>query len=221
MARVLHISSTTLSSEILKTASDCIRSNGVLAVATESFYALAAGVKNLDAIQRVHTIKGDRNAKPILLLVSSKAQVFDLASAVPSIAEILIDQFWPGPLTLVLPAAPSLSMLLTGETGSIGVRQPNHSQLLQLLETTGPLTGTSANRSGMPPATTSKEVMQEIGNEIDVILDSGPSPGGSPSTLLSLVDGIRLLRQGPVSAEMIQDALNPLGLHLQDACPRS
>ncbi|GJL62048.1 MAG: hypothetical protein NPIRA04_07020 [Nitrospirales bacterium] len=210
-----------LNANILKTASQCIVADGVLAVATESVYALAAGVKHPKAIDRISAMKGDRESKPILLLVSSKAQVLQLVSALSPIAEFLIDRFWPGPLTLILPAVPNLPFSLTAGTSTIGVRQPDQPQLLQLLEAVGPLTGTSANRSGLVPATTSEEIMREFGEEVDMILDSGPSPGGLPSTLLNVVDDIRVLRHGPISAAQLEEALKPLGQRFQDFSSRS
>ena len=186
-------------------------------MATESSYALAAGAQKVEAIERIATMKGDRQAKPILLLVNSRVQVFQVASAISPAADLLMNRFWPGPLTLILPAIPDLPYSLTLGTKTIGVRQPDCPQLLQVLEATGPLTGTSANRSGMAPATTSENVLQEFGDDVDLILDSGPSPGGSPSTLLNLVGEIRLLRQGPISTHLIQEVLTPLGLYIQDS----
>ncbi|MGB0909216.1 MAG: L-threonylcarbamoyladenylate synthase [Nitrospirales bacterium] len=206
-----------LSSSILESSSKCIREQGVLAVATESSYALAAGVQHIAAIERIATMKGDRRAKPILLLVSSRVQVFQVASAISPVADLLMNRFWPGPLTLILPAIPDLPHSLTFGMKTIGVRQPDCPQLLQILEATGPLTGTSANRSGMAPANTSEDVLQEFGDDVDLILDSGPSPGGRPSTLLNLVGEIRILRQGPISAHLIQEVLTPLELYLQDS----
>jgi len=220
VASVLHISRE-LTSDILKTASECILGDGVLAVATESVYALAAGVRHPLAIERVLAMKGDRQTKPILLLVSSKAQALQVVSALSATAELLINRFWPGPLTLILPADPHLPDSLTAGTKTIGVRQPHQPQLLQLLEAVGPLTGTSANRSGLAPATSSDEIVREFGEEIDIILDSGSSPGGLPSTLLSLVDDIRVLRHGPISPELLNEALQSLGCQLQDSSFRS
>ncbi|WP_447968851.1 L-threonylcarbamoyladenylate synthase [Nitrospira sp. M1] len=220
VATVLHIPQT-LTSDILETASQCILHDGVLAVATESTYAFAAGAKHPRAIDRIVQMKGDRQTKPMLLLVSSKAQVLQVVSALSSTAEFLMDRFWPGPLTLILPAAPDLPGSLTAGSETIGVRQPSQPQLLQLLASTGPLTGTSANRSGLSPATTSEEIMREFAEEVDMILDSGPSPGGFPSTLLDVVDDIRVRRHGPITVERLDDALSHLGQRCQDHSSRS
>ena len=101
-------------------------------------------------------------------------------------------------------------------TGTIGVRCPGSSQLRSILNATGPLTGTSANRSGSPPLSAAKEVSEEFGREIDLILDSGPSPGGLPSTILVLSDPPRILRKGPIAREEIQAVLAKQGISLTD-----
>ena len=216
MAKVLPFSDCP-SQEIITQATDCIRQAGVISVGTESFYALAAGVDHVAAIQRVVAMKGDRQTKPILLLIGEKAQLIPLLSRLPPGADALMDRFWPGPLTLVLPAAVHLSDSLTCQTGTIGVRQPRATGLLTLLRSTGPLTGTSANRSGATPLQNSAEVEAVFGEELDVILDGGSSPGGNPSTVLNLVGDIRLLREGPVSSRAIQEVLSTVGLPLVES----
>ena len=216
MAKVLHISHD-LTLSILQAASDCIQSNGVLAVATESSYALAAGAQCQEAIKKVVEMKGNRRAKPLLLLVSSRAQVLQVVSEIPPMAEVLMDHFWPGPLTLILPAAPDLPKPLTAETGSIGVRQPDHHSLLQILAMTGPVTGTSANRSGQSPMTTPEKILSEFGEELDLIFDSGPSRGGKASTLVEVGHEVCLLRRGPISIDVMQEVLTPHGLQIQDS----
>ena len=216
MVKVLPLSQNP-SPEIIHEANSCIQQGGVLSVGTESFYALAAGAWNAEAIERVVEIKGDRQRKPILLLIGETSQLDSLISALPPGAQVLIDHFWPGPLTLVLPAAFNIPESLTSGTRTIGIRQPSESRLLALLKATGPLTGTSANRSGEVSSHTSEEVMQTFGDHIDLILDSGASPGGLPSTVLSLVGKIRLLRKGPISSEAIKSVLSTVGVTLQDS----
>jgi len=205
------------SQDVITEATCCIQQEGVLSVATESFYALAAGVEHAAAIQRVVTMKRDRQAKPILLLIGERAQLIPLLSRIPPGADALIDRFWPGPLTLVLPVASHLQDSLTCGTGTIGVRQPLTSRLLTMLRSTGPLTGTSANRSSEKPLQHPMEVEEVFGKDLDLILDSGPSPGGRPSTVLSLVGEIRLLRAGPISSQAIQEVLSEVGLTLAES----
>ena len=162
-------------------------------------------------------MKRDRQAKPILVLIGERAQFTSLLTRIPQGTEALIDRFWPGPLTLVLPAASHLPDSLTGGTGTIGIRQPLTPRLLTLLRSTGPLTGTSANRSGERPLQHPMEVEEVLGKDIDLILDSGPSPGGRPSTVLNLVGEIRILRAGPISPQAIQEVLSTVGLALVES----
>ena len=216
MAKVLHLSPQP-SPETIHEANSCIQQGGVLSVGTESSYALAAGAWNADAIERVVTMKGDRQKKPILLLIGERSQLDSLIATLPLGAQVLMEHFWPGPLTMVFPAAFNLPESLTCGTGTVGIRQPSESRLLALLKATGPLTGTSANRSGERPSQTSEEVMRSLGDRVDLILDGGASPGGLPSTVLSLVGKIRLLRKGPISSEAIKSVLSAVGTTLQDS----
>ena len=123
------------------------------------------------------------------------------------IAKKLMQQFWPGLLTLVLKAKPHVSTVLMSDSGTIGVRQPNDSRVCELLKLTGPLTGTSANRTGQPPGQSVEEVIQQLGLEIDLILDGGSTPGGQPSTVLQVEPELRILRQGAISQQTLQRAL--------------
>jgi len=195
------------SPDTLREAVDCLGQGGIVSLATESFYALAAGVTHPEAIERVARMKGGGAEKPILVLIGDKQQLSDLVSTIPPSAEPLMNQFWPGPLTLIFPALPHLSSGLTKRTGTIGIRLPKVPNLRSLLRETGPLTGTSANRSGAQPALTAQEVQKEFGETIDLILDSGPAPGGQPSTVMNMVGALHIIRQGPIQAESLDQAL--------------
>ncbi len=118
-----------------------------------------------------------------------------------------MEEFWPGLLTLVLQARSTLSPILTGGQGTIGVRQPNDPRVCELLTHTGPLTGTSANRSGQPPAQSAGDVMQQLGSVVDVIVDGGPTPGGQPSTVLQVEPEFRILRDGAVTRKQLEVVL--------------
>jgi L-threonylcarbamoyladenylate synthase len=122
--------------------------------------------------------------------------------------------FWPGPLTIVFPAAPGLSDLLTAETGTIGIRLSPLIPLQRLLDRTGPLTGTSANRSFEPSIDRADEVERALGSAVDVILDGGRTPGGLASTLVDARDPPRLLRAGALRTDLIREALARRGYTL-------
>lgn len=191
---------------------DLVRRGGLLAVGTESSYALAASVLALQALDRVVDAKKRPSGKPLLVLIGERSQLDTLAGPVPSWVRMMVNEFWPGPLTVIVPAQSGLSPVLTARTGTIGVREPAPAFLRALLRHTGPLTGTSANRSGQVPCLTTEEVETSLGRDVDLILDTGPSPGNRPSTLLSVVDEPAILRAGPVSANEIQRVLSNIGL---------
>lgn len=191
---------------------DLVRRGGLLAVGTESSYALAASVSVPHALERVVGAKGRPSGKPLLTLIGERSQLDTLAGSVPSWFHAMINEFWPGPLTVIVPAQPGLSPVLTAGTGTIGIREPAPAFLRALLRHTGPLTGTSANRSGQAPCLTADEVEASLGHDVDLILDTGPAAGNRPSTLLSVVDEPAILRIGPVSVEDIQRVLSNVGL---------
>lgn len=174
---------------------------GILAVPTETFYALAADPYQPAALRRLFALKGRPEDKPVLLLVADANMARQVAQEVPETARRLMDRFWPGPLTLILPAQENLPALVTGGTGTVGVRQPRQLLTCRWLAALGrPVTGTSANRAGREPLTLAAEVAREFETGVDLILDAGSCPGGLPSTVVDVsVTPPRLVRDGAVS----------------------
>jgi L-threonylcarbamoyladenylate synthase len=189
-------------------------SGGILAVPTETFYALAADPYQFAALERLFALKGRPGAKPVLLLVATPEMALKVARKVPETAAKLMARFWPGPLTLILPARGDLPTLVTGETGTVGVRQPRQDITCRLLAALGlPVTGTSANRAGQEPLTRAEEVVREFGTEVDLILDAGPCPGGLPSSIVNVsVAPPCLVRPGAVSTQELQEIIPDLEL---------
>ena len=192
---------------IVGEAARVVRRGGVIAMPTDSFYALGACALDEPAVRRVCAIKGQRESKPILVLISDRSQLDALAARVPPGAAVLMDRFWPGPLTIVFPASPHLPAALTAGTGTIGVRLPAQPLLAKLLQATGPLTGTSANRSGAVPAQTAREVENSLGREVDLILDGGPASTLLPSTVIAVAETVRVLREGPIERTTVKAVL--------------
>lgn len=187
-----------------------LREGGIVACPTETYYGLAADAWQEAPLRRILALKRRPSGKPLLVLVADRGMVEQLASEVPPRAQRLMDRFWPGPLTLILTARPSLPVELTAGTGTIGVRQSSHPLARRLVAAYGgPLTGTSANRSGRPPLIRAVEVERELGAELELILDSGPCPGGLPSTVLDLTQApARLIRPGAVAKAALQIVIN-------------
>lgn len=192
-----------------------VQAGGVIAVPTETYYGLGVNPFDAAAVRRVLSIKGRPDGKPILILIGEQAQLQDLVTSVPPVARVLMEAYWPGPLTLVLPACARLPESVTAGTGTVGVRHTSCAALAELLRHTGPLTGTSANRSGEPPVQTAAEVERTIGSLVDVIVEGEPTRGGLPSTVLNVCDGVRMIREGPIDRRMIQQTLAARGFHLK------
>ncbi|MGH9479182.1 MAG: L-threonylcarbamoyladenylate synthase [Terriglobales bacterium] len=178
---------------------------GVVAAPTDTVYGLLANALSPRAVARVYALKGRGFDKPLPVLVASRAQARALAGALPPSFERLAQAFWPGALTLVVPAAPSLPATLTAGSGAVGLRHANLPLIAALLEATGyPLTGTSANRSGAPDAIAAGEVAAQLGVELDLILDGGPAPGREPSTVVALTGPRPLVvREGAIAASRL------------------
>jgi L-threonylcarbamoyladenylate synthase len=181
----------------------------MLAVPTDTYYALAVHPLQEAALTRLFALKERPPEKPVLLLVASPEMLTQVAAGVPEAAARLMARFWPGPLTIILPARPRLPRLLTGGTGTVGVRQPRHVLACRLLAALGfPVTGTSANRSGRPPLTRAEEVFREFGAGVDLILEAGPCPGGLPSTIVDATAAPpRLVRSGAIAPERLAEVI--------------
>ncbi len=184
-----------------------LRSKGVLALPTETFYALAVNPFDPAALARLFTLKERPAAKPVLVLISGPEMLFQVVREVPAAAPRLMSAFWPGPLTLIMPGRQDLPPLLTGGTDTIGIRLPRQPLVCRLMTALGlPLTGTSANRSGQDPLIAAAQVEKEFGDEVDLILDAGPCPGGPPSSIVDVtVSPPRLVRTGAVATSAIKE----------------
>jgi L-threonylcarbamoyladenylate synthase len=195
---------------VIQDAAQVIRSGGVVAVPTESFYGLAVHALNEKAVERLFVVKGRREDNPILILIGSGESLCSYAREVSDKARKIAERFWPGGLTLVFFADPVLPPSLTAGTGKIGIRLSSHRIPRALARAVAaPVTGTSANRSGHRSCLTAEEVMEDVGENIDLILDGGRTPGGKGSTVLDVtVDPPLVLREGMVSREDLKPFLS-------------
>jgi L-threonylcarbamoyladenylate synthase len=185
-----------------------LRVGGIVAYPTETYYGLAVDPFNENALARLFQLKNRPAVKPVLVLVADRAQVDLLAGQITVTARHLMDRFWPGPLTLVLPARSGLSRFLTGGTGTVGLRLSPHPVAAALLQAFGaPLTATSANRSGQDPAVTAGEVRAAFASGVDLILDGGETPGKMGSTLVGVCGSrVTCIREGRISFAQVMQA---------------
>ncbi len=196
---------------IVARAAAVLRSGGLVACPTETFYALAADPRNPAAVDRVFAAKGRPDGRPLPILAGDEASARRCVVDFPELAGRLAARFWPGPLTLVLRAVPGLPARLTGGGTTIGIRVSPHPVAAALSRALGgPIVATSANRSGEPPPLTAEAVERSIGGAVDLILDAGPCRGGSASTVIDLtVDPPRLVRSGAVPAADLAAVVGP------------
>lgn len=197
---------------VLERAVEILAAGGIIACPTETFYALMVDVFQEKALARLMAVKGRSEHKPLLVLVADGLMVGQVAREIPPLAGKFMAAFWPGPLTLILPARPGLPRPLTGGTDTIGVRQSGHPLARQLCAHYGrPLTGTSANISGREALTKATQVQEELGQLIDLIFDNGPCAGGLPSTIVSVVEKRpRLVRAGAIAVAELEQRLGKM-----------
>jgi L-threonylcarbamoyladenylate synthase len=200
--------------QALRLVLEALQGGGLVAFPTDTVYGLGALVQSPESIQALYTVKGRQATKAIPLLLSSPEELGRVALAVSPMARRLAERFWPGPLTIVVPKHPSLPKYLgkpaeLSSQATVGVRMPDHTIALALLRVTGPLAVTSANRSGETSVTTAREVVEQLGGRIGLVLDGGQTPGGVSSTVVdcSGQDPV-ILRQGPISLEELRRVLS-------------
>jgi L-threonylcarbamoyladenylate synthase len=193
----------------IERAADVIRRGGVVAFPTDTLYGLAADPFNADAVRRIFDVKGRSGDRGLPLVAADTAQVERSIGSLSPTASRLASRFWPGPLTLLLPAPASLDADVTGQTGRVGVRVPAHPVARQLCEAAGSvLIATSANVSGQPATNDPEDVAAALSLRIDALLDVGKTPGGAPSTIVDVLDEPpRLIRAGAISWDDVQSCL--------------
>jgi len=201
----------------LAEAALAVQRGGLVVLPTDTVYGVGADAFDPAAVRRLLAAKGRGRDMPPPVLVSTPTTLDALAVGVPSYARALVEALWPGPLTLVCRQQPSLQWDLGDTRGTVAVRMPADEVALALLERTGPLAVSSANRTGMPAATDADEAERMLGESVDVVLDDGPRPSPEPSTIIDATgDTGRVLRLGALSLERVNEVLGPLGATVVD-----
>ena len=198
-------------------AGRAVQRGRLVVLPTDTVYGVGADAFSPSAVQRLLNAKGRGRQMPPPVLVSAKTTIEALAVDIPEWAQALVEELWPGPLTLVLRQQPSLQWDLGETRGTVAVRMPDHEVALELLARTGPLAVSSANRTGLPPATDADDAEAMLGELVRVILDAGRTPGPVPSTIIDCTgERGRVLRQGVLPLERLTEVVSPLGAEIVD-----
>lgn len=201
----------------MRQARQAIGRGELVVLPTDTVYGVAADAFSANAVQRLLDAKGRTRQSPPPVLVAGITTLRALVAEVPEAVERLVEAFWPGGLTIVLPSQPSLSWDLGDTKGTVAVRMPAHRIALELLEETGPLAVSSANLTGQAAGITAEDAEGMLGDSVAVYLSDGPSATGIASTIVdatSLVGGtnplVRVLREGAVSRAQLREVLGEL-----------
>lgn len=197
-------------------AAHCVASGQLVVLPTDTVYGIGANAFDAPAVADLLRAKGRGRDMPVPVLVGSWSTLDGLVSVVPERMRDLIEAFWPGGLTLVVEHAPSLSWDLGDARGTVAVRMPLHPVAIELLEATGPMAVSSANRTGSPAALTAAQAQEQLGDDVAVYLDGGPAQTGIASTIVDVTgERPKILRAGAVAVEalraVIPDVVDAVG----------
>jgi L-threonylcarbamoyladenylate synthase len=212
ITRMVAVDPTTPDRTVIAEAASIIRLGQLVAFPTETVYGLGADGLNAVALGRIYTVKGRPADNPLILHVANQDQLPLVATDVPAIAQRLMQAFWPGPLTLILPKTPGVPDLVTAGLATVAVRMPAHPVALALIKAAQrPLAAPSANRSGLPSPTTAQHAYDDLHSRIPLILDAGPTRIGLESTVLDVtcIPPI-ILRPGGITREAIEAVVGHL-----------
>lgn len=199
--------------EGMRRARAAIATGKLIVLPTDTVYGVGANAFSAPAVAGLLSAKGRGRQSPPPVLIPNALTLPGLATDVPSVTQALTDAFWPGGLTIILDAQPSLTWDLGDANGTVALRVPNHPIALELLAETGPLAVSSANRTGEPAALTAALAQEQLGDSVSVYLEAGPPPIGEASTILDLTPlsratGLaRILRSGAVTAAQLRSVL--------------
>ena len=218
MTTVVSIDPLRPAAAVLREAVGVLRAGGRLVYPTDTFYGLGADARNPDAVRALALAKGRADDRPMPILIGDAEQLVAITAPLSDLARMLVDRFWPGALTLVLPVLPGWEHLASAE-GRVGVRLPDHPipRALAIL-LGGPIVGTSANRSGEPTPRDRSGILAQLSGRVDLLLDAGELPPSKGSTVLDLSDAEpRTIREGDLPLAAVRDALADFGMRARIA----
>lgn len=188
-----------------------LRAGQVVALPTDTFYGLAVDPVNLRAVDKIYELKSRARHKPLSLLIGDVAQAYELARGIDGAFDRLAERFWPGPLTIIVKAGSRLPLRVTANTGNVALRVPEAAIPRAVVEALGlPITATSANLHGLPECTYANCVREQLGGELPMIVDGGPTARSVATTIVDLSDGGNewsILREGAIPTHEIALAL--------------
>ena len=197
----------------LDAASQAVRRGRLIVLPTDTVYGVGADAFDAEAVSRLLAAKGRGREMPPPVLVGTKGTLDALATRVPSYVAPLVQEFWPGALTVVCHQQPSLQWDLGETRGTVAIRMPDHDLARALLDRTGPLAVSSANITGNPAALDADEADAMLGAAVDVVIDDGAAPGGVASTIIDATgERPRLLRAGAIDVADLDAVLADLGI---------
>lgn len=203
--------------QAVEAAATAISKGELVVLPTDTVYCIAADAFDKDSVARLLAAKGRGRDMPPPVLISSPLTADGLARELSQAARVLMEKFWPGPLTVVAHQQRSLQWDLGDTRGTVAIRMPDHEVALAILERTGPLAVSSANTTGQPAATSVQAAEHMLSAEVEVFVDGGETPGAEASTIIdATVDPPRVLRHGALSVETLNEALAELDVTLAD-----
>ena len=197
--------------DLVRHVARCLDSGMVIALPTDTFYGLAVDPVNLRAVEQIYDLKTRAKHKPLSLLIASESQGYELARDIDSAFDRLAEKFWPGTLTIIVKAGSRLPLRVTAHTGNVALRVPDAPIARAVIEQLGlPITATSANRAGRPECTHARCVLEQLGDELPLIVDGGPTARSIPTTIVDLSGGgssWMIVREGAIPTHKIALAL--------------
>jgi L-threonylcarbamoyladenylate synthase len=212
MNDVLKIDPNRPEEDLIGIAAKVLQNGGVIGYPTETVYGIGCSVFNAEAVSRIYDLKNRDRSKALILIAADALQIGDLVEEIPDDAEHLMDNFWPGPVTIVFKASPRLQEFAFRKSKTIAIRIPDSVICLALLKACGfPIVSTSANRSGEPAGTSALEVIHTFSESLDLIIDGGVTPSKIPSTVVDVTRSpARVIREGAVSILEINTVLETM-----------
>jgi L-threonylcarbamoyladenylate synthase len=208
---IIRVNATEPEPSLVSYVADRIRQGGVVGLPTDTFYGLAVDPYNLHAVERVYEIKQRSRHKPLSLLIDSVERAEELAFELPDEFHLLAEKFWPGPLTIIMRAAPRVPLKVTANSGNIAVRMPDSAVAQAVVRALNcPITATAASVAGAPDCCTAMAVVDQMGERVQVVLDGGTTPRTVPTTIVNLAGnggGWFLQREGAIPLAEIEDVL--------------